>query len=485
MAAYNRYNGIPCTVHPMLKQITVDQWGQNGIIATDGGAYRNLVNEHQYYDNLEDAAAACIHSGITMFLDDYKEPLKNAIEKGLVSEEEVDAAIRGTLRVWLKLGLLDASGDNPYTGIGLNNEAEPWNSPQARELARKATAKSIVLLKNEQKTLPIHQDKIKTIAVIGPASNVVISDWYSGTPPYQVSILKGIKNTLGDNVEILHANSNKADSAINAAKKADIAIVCVGNHPLSHGLGWGENLVASEGREAIDREAISMEQEDLVKLVKAANPNTIMVLVSSFPYAINWSKEQIPAIVHITQSSQELGNGLADVLFGRVSPAGKLVQTWTKSIDELLPILEYDIRKGRTYMYDQHEALFPFGYGLTYSSFELGDLSVAKPVLKEGGTAEISFRLSNTGAFDSDEVVQLYVRYPESKVERPIKALKGFKRVFVPKGENVSITIPLDADELRYWDTDKQAFVLEKGRLDFFIGTSSVDERLKGSVRVK
>lgn len=497
MAAYNKINGIPAAVHPMLKEITVDEWGQNGIICTDGGAFKLLVNAHKYYDKLEDAAAACVHSGINMFLDDYKPYLKNALDQGLLSEEDMDESLRGTLRVWLKLGLLDqpeseqdVKDSNPYTQIGLNNESEPWDKPEVRELARKATVKSIVLLKNEDEILPINKEELKSIAIIGPASDLVVSDWYSGTPPYQVSALQGIRNALvnsgaGEDIEILHCKSNMADSAVIAAKKADIAIVCVGNHPLSHGLGWGENLVASEGREAIDREAISMEQEDLVKLVKAANPNTVMVLISSFPYAINWSAEHVPAIVHITQSSQELGNGLADVLFGKVSPAGKLVQTWTRSIDELLPILEYDITKGRTYMYDKHEPLFPFGHGLTYTSFELSDLSTAKSTLKEGDIVDVSFKLTNTGDVDSDEVVQLYVSYPESKVDRPDKALKGFKRVFVPAGETRDVSIALDSDELRYWNVEKQSFVLEKGDVNFYIGSSSVDKRLGGSIRAK
>ena len=144
----------------------------------------------------------------------------------------------------------------------------------------------------------------------------------------------------------------------------------MGNHPLSYGLGWGQNQVSSDGREDVDRQAISLEQEDLVKLVCKANPNTILVLVSSFPYAINWSKDNVPAIIHVSQSSQELGNGVADVLFGKVSPAGRLVQTWITSIDQLPPILDYNIRNGRTYMYDKNIPLFPFGYGLTYTSFK-------------------------------------------------------------------------------------------------------------------
>lgn len=482
MAAYNKYNGIPCAVHPVLKDVTVNEWGQDGIIATDGGAFRQLLTTHKHYPDLETAAAACIRQGITMFLDDYKEPLKKAIEKGMVSEEEIDQAIRGTLRVMLKLGLLDDSEKNPYSQMGIADTVDLWTKPQAHQLAREATVKSVVLLKNENNTLPLKKEKIKKIAVIGPRANQVISDWYAGTPPYAITALQGIKNAVADDVEILFAQSNKADSAVIAAREADVAIVCLGNHPVSYYLPWGVNHVASDGREDVDRQALSLEQEDLAKLVYAANPNTILVLISSFPYTINWSNGNLPAIVHITQSSQELGNGLADVLFGKVSPAGRLVQTWSSSIDQLLPILDYNIRNGRTYMYDQNKPLYPFGYGLSYTTFEYSGLKTGKTTIKDGQEVAITFSLKNTGTFDSDEVPQLYVSFPGSGVERPRMALKGFQRVHVPKGQTIEVTIPLKAEDLKYWDEAQHQFVLEKGKVDFFVGTSSANPQLKGSL---
>ena len=484
MAAYNKYNGIPCAVHPVLKEVTVNEWGQNGIIATDGGAYRLLVTHHEHYENLQDAAIACIRSGITMFLDDYKEPLKEAIDKGMLAVTEIDQAIRGTLRVMLKLGLLDNSEANPYSQIGKADTIDLWTKPEAKQLAREATVKSIVLLKNEHQTLPINKEKVKKIAVIGPRSNQVIADWYGGQPTYTVSALEGIRNAVGTDIEVLFAESNKADSAVIAASQADMAIVCVGNHPLGYGLPWGVNYVPSDGREDVDRQAISLEQEDLVKLVYKANPNTVLVLISSFPYAINWSKENIPSIVFMTQSSQELGNGLADVLFGNTSPAGRLTQTWSASIDDLLPILDYNIRNGRTYMYDQHTPLFPFGYGLTYTTFSYSNLKLNKPMASKNETVELTFDLKNTGDFDSDEVVQLYVSFPNSKVERPAKTLKSFKRIHVEKGVSKEIKLHLNTNDLMYWNEEQHAFVLESGQVEFFIGSSSVDSKLKGKLTI-
>ncbi len=484
MAAYNKYNGIPCTVHPMLKDVAVKEWGQNGIICTDGGAFTLLVNSHKYYPDLPEAAAACIKAGITMFLDNYKPSLRDAIKKGLVSEEEIDDAVRGTLRVMLRLGLLDNSPENPYDSIGIEDTTRPWTRQEAIDLAREATVKSVVLMKNDG-LLPFNKNEITSIAVIGPSADLVVSDWYSGTPPYRVSILDGIRNTIDDNTEVRFAASNKADSAIIAARESDVAIVCIGNHPLSYGLGWGQNHVASDGREDVDRQAISLEQEDLVKLVKTVNPNTVLILVSSFPYAIPWSRDNIPAILHVTQSSQELGNGVADIVFGEVSPAGRLVQTWSSSIDHLLPILDYNIRNGRTYMYNRHEPLFPFGHGLSYTSFEYSDLIIDRQTIEDGETVNVSLTVKNSGSVNSDEVVQLYVSFPDSKVERPVKALKGFRRVHIPAGESMKVTIPLEADELRFWNKEKHAFVLEKSQLRLMVGASSADIRLTGTLEAK
>jgi len=485
MAAYNKYNGIPCTVHPVLRNVTMNDWGLRGIISTDGGAFKQLLTTHAYYQSLPVAAAECIKAGITMFLDDYRASVKEALDKNLITEKDIEEAIYGNFRVLLKLGLLDNSTRNPYTAIGISDTIPPWTKKEASDLARAATEKSIVLLKNEKMMLPLREESLKSVAVIGPSANSVISDWYAGSPPYRVSILNGIKKAVGDAVKINFAAGNKADSAVIAAKESDVVIVCIGNNPLSYGLGWGQNHVASDGREDVDRQAISLEQEDLVKLVMAANPRCVLVMVSSFPYSINWSKEHVPAILHVSQSSQEMGNAIADVIFGKVSPAGRLVQTWITSIDQLPPILDYNIRNGRTYMYSKYEPLFPFGYGLTYTTFKYSGLKADKKTISENETVNLTFDLKNTGNFDSDEVAQLYASFPSSRVRRPARALKGFQRIFVQKGETIKVTIPVKASDLTYWSTDKNAFVLEPGRVKFFIGPSSADARLEGQIEIK
>jgi len=482
MTAYNAYNGIPAHVHPVLKSITVDEWGQNGIICTDGGGLDHLVSSHQYFPNYETATAACIKAGINVFLDGiHPQYIRKALDEKMLTEADMDEVLRGVIRVWIRLGLLDNSPDNPYSSIGVADKTDPWSKPEVHDFVREVTAKSVVLLKNDKHLLPI-SGKVKKIAVIGPRSNEVISDWYGGAPPYAVSAVQGIRNVFGNDATISFAKSNKADSAVILAREADIAIVCVGNHPIGYKLPWGVNYVASDGREEVDREALSLEQEDLVKLVHAANPNTVMVLISSFPYTINWSVAHVPAIVHISQSSQELGNGLADVLSGKVNPAGRLVHAWPASIADLLPILEYDIRKGKTYMYMKQKPLFPFGYGLSYTMFKYSGLKIEQPRIAAGQTVKVSVDITNTGGYDGEEVVQLYVSFPDSKVSRPAIALKGFERVAVKKGATVTVVIPLNASELTYWNEDRHAFVLEPGKVQIQIGASSADIRLRGNV---
>jgi len=484
MASYNAWNGIPMTINPVLKKITRDEWGNNGIICTDGGALTLLVHAHKAFPTMTDGAAAVVKASVGQFLDNFKPYVYEALKKGLLTEKGIDDAIRGNFYVALKLGLLDADQTKvPYANIGVTDTVSPWNKPEVKAFVREVTAKSVVLLKNKSNLLPLNKSKIKSIAVIGPRADEVLLDWYSGTPPYTVTILQGIKNVVGKDVNIFYASSDQMDKATMAAQKADVAIVCVGNHPYGTDARWMFSPVPSDGREGVDRKAITLEQEDLVKVVMQANPKTVMVLVSNFPFAINWSQENVPAIVHVTNSSQELGNGLADVIFGDVNPDGRTNQTWVRSITDLPPMMDYDIRHGRTYQYFKGKPLYPFGFGLSYTSVEYSDLKTSKPTLSDSILVSVNVR--NIGKRDGDEVVQFYVSYPGSKVERPMKQLKGFKRVFIPAGESKTVEIPLKAEDLAYWNVEKHAFIVEKGTVKLMAGSSSADIKLTKLVDVK
>ena len=483
MAAYNAVNKVPMTINPVLQKITREQWGQDGIICTDAGAMRNLVTAHKYYPDFETAAAESIKAGIGQFLDNYRDAVRGALQKGLLKEADIDRALRGNFRVMIRLGLLDPASRVPYSSIG-QEATDPWLTDKHKALALLASQKSIVLLKNSQNVLPLNKKSLKSIAVIGPRANEVLLDWYSGTPPYAISPLEGIKNAVGQSVKVNYAAGG--DDAVKAARESDVAVVCVGNHP-NGGFDtvWAKVSVPSEGREAVDRQSIKLEQEELIESVFRANRKTIVVLKSSFPYAISWTQENVPAIVHMALNGQEEGRALASVLFGDYNPAGRLVQTWPRSLAQLPPMMDYDIRHGRTYMYFDGAPLYPFGYGLSYTTFAYRNLRTSAASLPAGGEIDVSVDVKNTGARAGEEVVQLYVRHVDSAVARPLKELKAFSRVYLRPHEEKTVKLSLPASRLAYWEADADRWTVEKGRIEILVGGSSTDARVRKTISVR
>jgi beta-glucosidase len=482
MAAYNAHNGTPCTTHPMLEEITVRLWGQNGIKGTDGGALTLLCTAHKAYPDLAHAAAASVKAGISQFLDKYREPIRDALAQGLLSEADVDRALRQNFRVMLKLGLLDSPERDPYATVDPNDE--PWQREAHKAVARLATQESIVLLKNERRFLPLDAASLGSVAVIGPRAGEVLFDWYSGSPPYMVSPVDGIKQKLGKEKTLLFARDNQSGLAVKAAKAADVAIVVVGNHPNGDVGSWQMVALPSYGREGVDRQSISLEDEQLIRAVYAANPRTVVVLLASFPYAIGWTAEHVPAIVHATHSSQELGRALADVLFGAYNPGGRLVTTWPRSLGDLPPMMDYDIRHGRTYQYFKSKPLFPFGYGLSYTAFAYSSLGVSAKSIPDDGAVTVHFDVKNTGDREGDEVAQLYVRHVGSRLPRPLQELKGFRRVHLAAGASAHVELVVRAADSGYWDRQKQGFIVEPGPLEIRVGSSSADIRLTKTISI-
>ena len=474
MASYNKWNGIPMAVHPCLNEVARKEWGNNGIICTDGGAFSLLLTAHHYYPDLTAAAAGVVKAGTSQFLDRFLPNLKEAVEKGLITEADIENAISGNIYVALKLGLLDDKC--PYANIGKDTTAmPPYEREEVKQFVREVTAKSIVLLKNENQTLPINPQKVKKIAVVGPYANKIIYDWYSGTAPYENTILKAMQDVGKKNgIEILYAPDNQFGRAEDLAKEADMVLVCTGNHPYGTDRTWKVCPVPSDGREANDRPSLQLPDEDEIRRLYAINPNIVLVLVSSFSYAINWSNDHLPAIIHVTHCSQEQGYGVTDVLFGKVNPAGRTNQTWVRDILDLPHILDYDIRHGRTYMYFKGDALYPFGYGLSYTSFNYEQARVQKQAKQN---VYVSVTITNTGKRDGDEVVQLYASYPESKVEHPQRQLKAFERVSIPAGQTKEVILKVSKSDLTYWDETRHSFVPETGRIQLEIGASSADIR--------
>lgn len=485
MTAYNAYNGTPCIMHPVLRNIVMKEWGLNGTLLTDGGAFRLLLSDHKRFDNdRAAAAAACIKAGITKFLDEYKDAVYEALHRKLISVEDIEKAIRGNLRISLKLGLLDHAEDNPYAAIGVTDTIAPWSKPETKALVREATLKSIVLLKNQDHLLPLDRHKIKKIAVIGQRATEVLQDWYAGKPFYTVNVLDAIREEAGNDIEVRYVKTNRMDSARTVAAWADVAIVCVGNHPTCNA-GWEQAPVISEGKEAVDRQSLQLDQEDLLLQVAQTNPNTIGVLISSFPYAINRANQTVPALLHLTQCSQELGHAVSDVIFGHYNPAGRLTQTWVKNITDLPHMMDYDITHGRTYMYFKEKPLYPFGYGLSYTRFNYSGTTLNDRVIERGDTLRVCFNLKNSGDMDGDEVVQLYVSARKHTDKDPIKQLKAFQRISLRKGETKKVELTVPYTELQVWDEKQSRFILPDKEMTLEIGASSSDIRLRTTFRTE
>ncbi len=350
------------------------------------------------------------------------------------------------------------------------------------------TDESVVLLKNEaagggKKLLPLDAGKLKSIAVVGPYANEVLIDWYSGTPPFAVTPLEGIRTRVGSGVTVTYAKGDDL-AAVTALAKAcgcggggdrepsDVrgGMECLpdgerwegGDRPEEHGVGAGVDCEGGTG----------------------GKPEDGGVLQASFPFTTTWSQEHAPAILEITHNSEEQGDGLADVLFGDYDPAGRLTQTWVRDEADLPPMMDYNLRDGRTYMYARQKPLYAFGFGLSYNELCVFEAAVSAPVLREGEVAAVSVEVKNTGSRSGDEVVQMYVSHEGSSVVRPMEELKGFARVSLRAGETKTVTLPLSAKALSYWDEKAKAFVVEKDRVVVKVGGNSDDLPVKAVVSV-
>jgi beta-glucosidase len=491
MTAYNQLNGTPAGVSPLLQSLLVGEWGFDGLITTDATLPGILVNNQHYYGTLADSVAGLILGGTGTLVQQGLGPtIQMAEDNGQFNDSDLDNALRPVLRVRFRLGDLDPPTYVSYKKIA--STETPWNDDASKAKALDATHESIVLLKNDAQALPLDATAIHNVAVIGPRGDSVVRDWYGGQAPYTVTPRQGITAKL-PGANILYAADNTGGAAVTAAAAADVAVVFVGNHPTcGANAPWGTCPTPYDGREAVDRTFIELEptQETLVESVFAANPRTIVVLVSSYPIAIGWINDHVPAVLHVTNSSQELGTAIADVLFGAYDPGGRTTTTWYRSEADIpTAITDYDIREGTTYWYFTGTPLYPFGYGLSYSTFAYANVTASADNLfatstPTCGAVTIGVDVTNTGTVAGDEVAQLYVSYPGSALGRPIKQLRGFQRVSLDAGNTQHVTFALSAVDLRYWDTDNARYAVETGTVDIQIGASSADIRQHVSLAV-
>ncbi len=477
MTSFNSLNGVPATANPfLLKQVLRNEWKFDGLVVTDYTAVMELMN-HGVAGTEADAAALALNSGVDM---EMVSRLINKHGAELLAEKKVsmaviDNAVRNVLRVKFRLGLFD----KPYGDAAL--EARVVFNPEYRPIARAAAAESIVLLKNDRGTLPISK-QIKKIAVIGFLANDkrnMNGNWTGdGRPDDPVTVLDGVREKLGPSAKITYAagcdtkcvDTSGFDEAIRAARNSDFVILTV-----------GEDVDVSA--EASSRSDINLpgKQNDLIRAIHATGKPYAIVLMNGRPLTINWPAENSPAILETWFAGTEAGNAIADVLFGDVNPGGKLPITFPRSVGQI-PIYYNALPTGRPfdasnkysskYLDIPNTPLYPFGYGLSYTTFSLSNMRLSSTTLPASGTLNVSVDVTNTGSRDGSEVVQIYVRDVVASISRPVKELKGFEKVILKAGEKRTVRIPVAVRDLGFYDLQKR-YVVEPGRFAIMAATDS------------
>lgn len=487
MASYNAINGVPNNVNKlMLTDILKNQWGFKGFVVSDLGGVATMVNGHEKGQmSFDDAVAQSINAGCDFSDKEFMEYIPTAVKKGLLSEDRLNDAVYRVMYDRFLLGEFDPFDRGPYSKIS----PAVIGSAKHRQLALKEAQEAIVLLTNKNHILPLDKSKIKTIAVIGPHANIFTPGGYSGKPVNPVTPLQGIKNRVSVGTTVLYEQGgeitapkkgqpdfNKEEAlqkAAKAAKEADVAILFIGT----------TTDVEAEGR---DRTSLGLpgNQEELVKTVLAANPHTIVVEMNAGPLTIPSVKDNAPAILEAWWAGEEGGNAIADAIFGNINPGGKMPLTVYASADQVPSQDEYDVTKGFTYMYINGKPLFPFGHGLSYTTFSYSNLKLSAKHIKANGTITATVDVKNTGKLTGDEVVQLYVHDVSPSVKRPTKELRGFERLTLKPGETKTVTITIPGDKLAFYDEKIHAFRVEPELIDVLVGSSSEDIRLKNQFEV-
>lgn len=489
MGAYNAVNGVPCCANTfLLTELLRKQWGFEGYVVSDCDAIANIWRDHRYVKTPEEAAAVAVKAGCNLACGNDYNALVRAVQKGLITEQEIDQALYHTLWTRFRLGMFDPPERVPYNKYTIADNDTPEHAKVALEHARQ----SIVLLKNDG-ILPLDRSKLRCIAVIGPNANskTMLEGNYHGTPSRHITILDGIKALAGPGIEVVHAmgspittgrarapwsqQDNETDRPIDELRAEALAVA--GRADLIIYVG---GLTPGQEGETLDRESIELPavQEELVRALYGTGKPIVMVNCSGSPIALSWEQEHLPAIVQAWYPGQSGGQAVAEVLFGEVNPSGHLPVTFYRSTADLPPFEDYSM-KNRTYRYFTGKPLYPFGHGLHYTKFEYRAGKVSPAKITPAGKVRVSFSIKNAGPRDGADVAQVYFRHVNPRLPQPRLALCGFKRVSVPKGKSVKVAVEIPAERFRYWDPDRKQHVVEPGRYEILVGASCEDIRIK------
>ena len=502
MASYNEWDGVPNHVnHKLLTEILRDEWGFNGYVMSDGGGIDVVYKNHLAAAGPAEAGVLCIEAGV-----DYDLGGKGRCFSTLAAEERaskvsqaaIDRAASDILRVKFLCGMFD----HPYSDPDLVDKVT--NTDEHRALARQAADEAMILLKNDGHVLPFDTSKIKTLAVIGPNAAEIHLGGYSAVPMEGVSVLKGIQEYAGSAFQVLYAegcrltanhesgwmaevnpvpneeadDSRLMDEAVAAAVKSDAVVLVLGENELLRREAWADNHLG-------DRDTLDLvgRQEELARAILATGKPVAVLLLNGGPLTVNYLQAHVPAILEGWYLGEETGHAVADVLFGKVSPSGRLTVTFPRNVGQLPDYYDHKPSRFREYVLSDSTPLYPFGYGLSYTRFSYGNLRVAPAMIATNGTADVSVDVTNAGRLRADEVVELYIHAVVSLPTRPVEELKDFRRITLDPGETRTVTFALTPDKLEAFDLAMKRRV-QPGDFEILVGTSSADV-LRGALRVE
>jgi len=497
MASYNEIDGVPSHANRwLLRDVLRDEWKFDGFVVSDYYAIWELgdrpdTHGHHVAANKRDACKLAVRAGVNI---EFPEPdcylyLTDLVRSGAIAESELDDLVAPMLRWKFEMGLFD----DPY--VDPESADRIVGSPANRALALESARETITLLENRGGLLPLSVNAFKTIAVIGPNANRSLLGGYSGVPKYDVSVLEGIRARVGDRAtvvysegckitqpgkwtdDVVHASDPDEDrrqiaEAVEVAKHADVIVLAIGGNELTSREAW--NLTHMGDRTSLE---LIGRQNELIDAMAALGKPIVALLFNGRPLAISHLSERVPAILECWYLGQETGTAVAEALFGDINPAGKLPITVPRSAGHLPAFYNHKPSARRGYLFDDVTPLYPFGFGLSYTTFSVANVRLEKDHIARDGSTAVRADVTNTGARAGAEVVQMYIRDRVSSVTRPVKELRGFKKVSLAPGETASVALPVTPESLAFYDVDMN-FVVEPGEFSVMVGTSSRDADL-------